>query len=110
MEKKFFISIQGTEGKKEYLILAVEKITQRTVDLPTQQPADTNTVNSANSFNNKFINPFEKPSLTQQTAVQTRYSSASSKELLFGDKLIGKDDEGFVSETEKSDLPKASTI
>ena len=90
--------------------MAVEKITQRTVDLPTQQPADTNTVNSANSFNNKFINPFEKPSLTQQTAVQTRYSSASSKELLFGDKLIGKDDEGFVSETEKSDLPKASTI
>ncbi|MBS4759177.1 MAG: HD domain-containing protein [Clostridium sp.] len=87
--------------------MAVEKITQRTVDLPAQQTGDSITVNSANSFNNKFINPFEKPSLTQPTAAQTRYSSAPSKGLLFGDKLVGQDNEGYISE--KSELPESST-
>ena len=67
--------------------MAVDKITQRTVD--TALSPDSTTTN-ANSFNN-YINPFEKPALAKTTASQTIGSNATNKDPLFGTKIVNEE-------------------
>ncbi len=67
--------------------MAVEKVTQRAVDMPL--PTDSTTTN-ANSFNN-YINPFEKPALANTAASQAISQNASSKDPLFGTKIVNEE-------------------
>lgn len=84
--------------------MAVEKITQRVAaDLSNIPVTDSDTTYNANSFNNKYVNPFDtKQKFSQGGKTNERTLSNPSKGFLFGNNLV-KDEEGFVGE--KNELP-----
>ncbi len=87
--------------------MAVEKITLAALELKPIQSQDSNTAQSANSFNNKFINPFEKPSFAPATPAQT-HAASNGKTSLFGNNIVKDEETSFEDKTQQTELASSS--